>query len=124
MLLGKSSGEIKMQDLLEEGCWRTKDGRVINIPDMDDNHLINSIRFLRRTVRGMRLNHELSGFSMLNFVNGEMAELSIEQSLMQEAAMSDDEWLEHHTPYDDLIEEAKRRDIVMFIGAEFFRMMK
>jgi len=38
--------------------------------------------------------------------------------------MPDDEWLEYYTPYENLIEEAKRRDIVMFIGAEFFRIMK
>jgi len=104
--------------------WTTKDGRITKISDMDDRHLINSIRFLRSTVKGMKLRHELAGFFALNFVQGEMAELTIEHSLAQEAAMTDDEWLEYHTSYEDLIEEAKRRDIVMFIGAEFFRMLK
>jgi len=66
---------------MEKGMWTTKDGRVIKILDMDNSHLINSIRLLRRTVKGMRLRHELASFSALNFVQGEMAELAIEHSL-------------------------------------------
>lgn len=109
---------------MENEIWTTKDGRVIKITDMEDDHLINTIRLLKRRVKHMRLGHELHGLSVLNFVQGEMATFAIEQSLEQEAAMSDDIWLDHYTPYDELLEEAKRRDIVMFIGAEFFKRMK
>lgn len=108
----------------EKGIWTTKDGKKIKISEIQDDHLINSIRLLRRVVRRMRFGHELSGFSMLNFVNGEMAELAIEQSLEQEAAMNDEEWLNYHTVYEELIEEAKRRDILIFIGVEFFKRME
>lgn len=108
----------------EREIWTTKDGKKIKISEMQDDHLINSIRLLRRVVRRMRLGHELSGFSMLNFVNGEMAELAIEQSLEQEAAMDDEEWLNYHTSYEELIKEAKRRDILIFIGTEFFKRME
>lgn len=107
----------------ESGYWTTKDGRKIKITDMSDNHLINSIRLLRRVVGKMRLSHEFSGFSMLNFVNGEMAEIAIETALQQEIGMDDEEWLKHHTPYEELVDEAIRRDVLMFVGAEFFKRM-
>lgn len=104
----------------EVGCWTTKGGTVIKIIDMDDNHLINSIRFLKRTVGRMRLSRELAGYSALNFIQGEMAEISIENDLLLDASLDDEEWLEQNTPYKELIEEAKRRDILMFVGANIF----
>lgn len=108
---------------MEKGYWITKDGIQIRITDMADDHLINAIRLLKRVVRKMRLAHSFEGFSMLNFISGEMAEIAVETALEQEERMDDEEWLAHHTPYDELIEEAKRRDILMFIGAEFFKRM-
>ena len=104
----------------DQGIWMTKDGKKIKISDMSDGHLINSVRLLQRTVGKMRLGHQLSGFSMLNFVNGEMAEMAIENALQQEMEMDDEEWLEYHTHYEELIEEAKKRDIIMLVNADKF----
>lgn len=56
------------------GCWQTKDGRVLKITDMADEHLVNCIRLLKRVVRKMRFSRYLAGLSALNFVHGEMAE--------------------------------------------------
>lgn len=109
----------------DQGIWMTKDGKKIKISDMSDGHLINSVRLLQRTVGKMRLGHQLSGFSILNFVNGEMAEMAIENALQQEMEMDDEEWLEYHTSYEELIEEAKKRDIIMLINADkFLRLFK
>lgn len=105
---------------IESGYWITKDGRTIKITDMDDNHLINSIRLLKRTVRHMRLSRDLAGFPALNFVHGEMAAYSIESDLQLDASLDDEKWLERHTPYGELIDEAKRREILGFVGTIIF----
>lgn len=107
-------------DELEEGFWQTKDGRIIKIGDMDDDHLINSIRFLKKVVGRMRFARDLRAFSALNFVQGEMASYAIESDIMLDAGLNNEEWLEIHTAYKDLIEEAKRRDLTMFICANIF----
>jgi hypothetical protein len=104
----------------ESGYWQTKDGRIIKIIDMDDEHLVNAIRLLKRTVRRMRFSHDLAGWSALNFVNGEMAEYAIEGDLQLDAGLSDEEWLERHTTYEELFGEAKRRGILGYIGAIIF----
>ncbi len=102
------------------GCWQTKDGRVLKITDMDDEHLVNSIRLLKRVVRGMRFSRDLAGWSVLNFVHGEMAQYAIESDLELDARLNDEEWLERHTVYEELIGEAKRRGILDYIGAIIF----
>lgn len=102
------------------GYWQTKDGRVVKITDMDDEHLVNSIRLLKRVVRKMRFSRDLAGWSALNFVQGEMAEYAIESYLELDARLSDEEWLGVHTPYEELIGEAKRRGILDYIGTIIF----
>lgn len=105
---------------VESGYWQTKDGRIIKIADMDDEHLINSIRLLKRVVRNMRLSRDLAGLSVLNFVQGEMAQYTIETDLELDARLSDEEWLDVHTPYKELVGEAKTRGILDYIGAIIF----
>lgn len=41
----------KMSALVAGKAWQTRDGRIINIEDMDDQHLENTIRWLE--VRGL-----------------------------------------------------------------------
>ncbi len=105
------------------GIWITKDGRKIKTSDMTDNHLINSIKMLKRSVGKLRIHHEFSGWSALNFFNGEMAQSAIETALIQEGQMEDEEWLEYFTPYGELMKEAIKRKIVYMIGAPFFSYM-
>lgn len=102
------------------GHWQTKDGIIVKITDMDDEHLVNSIRLLKRVVRRMRFSRDLAGWSVLNFVQGEMAEYAIESDLELDARLGDEEWLGVHTPYEELIIEAKRRGILDYIGAIIF----
>lgn len=102
------------------GCWQTKYGRVVNIADMNDEHLVNSIRLLKRVVRRMRFSRDLAGWSVLNFVQGEMAEYAIESDLQLDTMLSDEEWLERHTAYEELVGEAKRRGILDYVGTIIF----
>ncbi len=74
--------------------WQTKDGRIIKIVDMDDEHLVNSIRFLKKVVRDMRFSRDLAGWCALNFVQGEMAEYAIESDLQLDVMLDDEKWLE------------------------------
>lgn len=51
----------RLADIDENGhivvrAWRTKDGRIVDIKKMDDEHLKNTIRFLER--RGVRSEKE------------------------------------------------------------------
>lgn len=49
-----------------------------------------------------------------------MAEYAIESDLQLDAGLSDEEWLERHTPYEELVGEAKKRGILDYIGAIIF----
>ena len=56
----------------------------------------------------------------IEFCPGEMAEYAIESDLWLDAGLSDEEWLERHTAYEELVGEAKRRGILDYIGAIIF----
>lgn len=103
--------------------WVTKDGTLVKIGDMADDHLINSVAILKRMTSRMRFNYDFSAYSMLRFCNGEMAQDALESELFCDAQMSNEEWLESHTSYGELMEEAIRRNIVYMIGASFFSYM-
>jgi len=90
---------------------------------MADDHLINSIAMFKRIASRMRFSYDLSAYSASHFCNGEMAQDALESSLLCDAQMSDEEWLECHTSYGELMEEAIRRNIIYMIGTSFFSYM-
>lgn len=106
-----------------KGIWVTKDGRLIKISDMDDDHLVNSISLLKRAVGKMRFDCGFSACSLLGLCNGEMALGALESELSIDAQMSNEEWLERNTSYGELIEEVIRRNIAYMIGAPSFSYM-
>lgn len=60
--------------------WKTKDGRIIDIKDMTDSHLKNTISMLRRN--GFITNNDF--LDMLGFafsLNGEMAQDAAESEI-------------------------------------------
>ncbi len=63
---------------------------------MADSHLLNTIKMLRRSAGERHTNAIITGYSVLNFLQGEMAILSVEQDLAK---------LEETDPIDFLIEE-------------------
>jgi hypothetical protein len=96
----------------EKGIWVTKDDVLVNICDMTDNHLINSIAMFNGIASRIRFSYDFSLYSASYFCNGEMAQDALESSLYCDAQMSDEEWLESHTSYGELMEEATRRNII------------
>lgn len=66
--------------------WTSKDGKRIRICDMDDRHLINTIKMLRRKAGEVRLNIQYP-----NFI-GEMAQYEAERWVNNILEMSEDEW--------------------------------
>jgi hypothetical protein len=85
--------------------WKTRSGRKIRIKDMDDSHLMNSIRMLER-MHG----HSVSElYSLSCFIQGEQASLDIDNAIAQ---AEDGGPSESYPIYDDLMEEAVKRGLV------------
>lgn len=85
--------------------WTCKDGRKIRIRDMEDSHLLNTIRMLQRAHH----RQELECIAASSMARGEMAQWSLENeaSAMAEAGPS-----RSYPIYDDLVEEAIRRSLI------------
>jgi hypothetical protein len=81
--------------------WKTRDGRVIPIHEMDDVHLVNTLRMLRR--KCMTTDEILACLSYASTTGGEMASYAAEQEAMHAVVMP--------SVFDDLVAEADRRGI-------------
>jgi hypothetical protein len=94
--------------------WITREGEPVPIKLLEDDHLVNIIKGLRRNVAQYRESIIHSGYQILGGVQGEMAVLSIESDLMQLESISDDEFLAEYMPcYKNLVKEAKERKLVI-----------
>jgi len=94
--------------------WVTKDGQRIPVRDMEDDHVVNTIRLLRRSAAGARLKELDDAFSCLTFLNGDMAQMAVEQEIAGMMCQDDENWLKDHVPtYRALISEAARRGLAV-----------
>ena len=70
-----------MQEKREELCWTTQDGRKIRVSDLEDSHLKNIVRLIKRA----GYTHSSTWFSAVNYLSsdlgGEMAQECLEQEL-------------------------------------------
>lgn len=57
---------------------------------------------------------------MLDVCNGEMVQDAMESELFLDAQLSNEEWLERHTSYGELMEKVTGRNIAYMIGTSFF----
>ena len=57
----------------KQPIWTTRDGRVLLMSQMTDQHLMNFIAMLRRKAQGAQDQAVLRGYLMLSWINGEMA---------------------------------------------------
>lgn len=97
----------------EADTWVTREGQVLRIADMGDQHLINTVQMLRRNVEGMRC-QTLS--NMWNYMENapdgaydacESAQVEIEGSSREEYLMV------HCAPYPSLLREVERRRLTL-----------
>ena len=64
--------------MIEEETWTTRDGQTLTIRKMGDRHLLNTIRYLERTID--RINYDSLDLEIMHahsFLQGEMALASI-----------------------------------------------
>jgi hypothetical protein len=90
--------------------WICKDGHRVRIRDMENSHLINTIRMLRRKATKV-CNAELqAAYSISCMLQGEMASWECERAIDR---MESDPSGEQFLPpiYDDLCDEADRRGL-------------
>ena len=91
--------------------WTTKDGAEIDISKMSGHHLTSTIDWLERNAKKLHAEHIKFGYDTLNYVSGEMAEISIESELDNISGMDDIEFLRQYTLYEELLKEAERRGL-------------
>lgn len=90
--------------------WTMKDGTKIRMCDMDDSHLINTIKMLQRYAKHKEEQYIKAGYMMLAGLQGEMAIDTVERDLdgLQENGLDPSEVC---PIYADLTMEATRRGI-------------
>lgn len=100
-----------------KGLWKMRNGELIKIAEMSDEHLVSSINMMKRSAHGMHEADIESALDCLSYHGGEMAEMAIEHQVDQMYNESDEEYLEHNENYQELTEEADRRGLwqCMFI---------
>lgn len=94
----------------ETRTWHGSDGPVA-IRQMDDEHLLNVIRYLDRRVDEYRTAYGIALFCSGPGPSGDAACDALDQAMAEDARVSDIAWL-HSTPlYRALKREKKRRSI-------------
>ena len=93
--------------------WVTRDGQRVPVSDMTDAHLVNTIRYLRRSANASITDEIQSGYSLLGTLQGEMAIDCVERDLqfLEETADAD-AYLEDNCPtWPALLVEAEKRGL-------------
>jgi len=103
--------------------WVTKDGRRIRICDMTDEHLVNTIKMLERATEIKENCQIAQGYAMLGFVNGDMAQLAVDQDLR---ALEEDglDPAEEFPIYEALTLEAMRRGVDWNAESKFEQLLQ
>ncbi len=94
--------------------WRTADGEVIRIVDMDDRHLCNTIRMLVRWA-DRAINYELeAAFSCEMMLSGDEALAQVDSAIddLMRACPTDYAY-NHYRPFPKMLEEAAKREMTV-----------
>ncbi|MEK6884630.1 MAG: hypothetical protein AABY22_33665 [Nanoarchaeota archaeon] len=92
--------------------WVTKTGDKIRVKDMENSHLVNVIKYLRKTAQ-KHFNSELkAAYCVSSMLNGEMAQLFCEQDIERMEDIDIDEELSLEIPcYDLMLNEVFKRGL-------------
>ena len=90
--------------------WTMQDGTKIRICDMDDNHLVNTVRMLQRNARVEHFEALHAAYQLESVLHGDMALLCIGEDI--DSLESTDPEESGHPLYFELCTEAERRGIV------------
>ena len=92
--------------------WKPKDGKKLRICDMTDNHLNNTITFLKRQAKAVTSDAIFSGYSILNCLQSEMAIDCLERDLsyLEEYGLEPSDFC---SLYSNLVDEKERRMLVL-----------
>lgn len=86
--------------------WTTKDGRVIQIRDMSDGHLFNTVRLIRRTCVA-KLAKTVIWYTNCAGPGGDMSQMAFDQEFRD---LLESDWRDYAPPVlRSMVEEAKRR---------------
>jgi len=107
--------KAKAKPRREPGTWRPKDGRVLRICDMDNQHLANTIRMLRRRAEQRRPEVELAMTSFAASCRGDAATDAAESEERMVSNMDLDDFCGYlfNDVWHELIEEAERRKLTV-----------
>jgi len=88
--------------------WKTKDGTIVNIKDMDDNHLNNTIALIRRNAR--RIMDSNIASLLCACPNGDGAVMAVEDELYKAEIISVEEYLSEYKVYQNMLKEFNLRE--------------
>lgn len=88
--------------------WTTREGLTVPIGEMTDQHLRNTIRYLRRNAqrladRPIRIVYVEEGFLGFDMTDSKL--------VPQPGELTPAEYLREHTPYEAMLRHAKRRGL-------------
>ena len=91
--------------------WKTKEGKIMNIKDMDNSHLLNSIAYLKRRVPRYYGSLVATAIHMGEHTSGDMA-CDIADRAIEDVASIDENDILKDWGYFGLLKEAKKRNLI------------
>jgi hypothetical protein len=98
---------------MQNEYWMTQDGRVLYPKDFEDQHLLNTIKFIEQRGKHYKFEHELSMFRYPE-PSGDAAQLAYEGEMIRLERMSVETWLGIYCNiYNLLKDEAIKRKLLI-----------
>jgi len=92
--------------------WRTKDNGLIDIKEMTDNHLLNSIAFYQKRAPDMQESDIYTSMSAAAcFGKDSMASYNADGMTADAMGEATEDWLERQPLWRSITNEAKRREL-------------